>query len=314
MKKIRIEVPASTANLGPGFDTLGMALDFCDIVTAEVGEVGGDIVLEGCSTDISLDSHSNLICMGYRTWGEQRKVELPGVRFTLQSHIPIGKGLGSSAAAIVAGLAAAAFASGEKNARQHILHIASRMEGHPDNVSAAVLGGLTTAFDDGDQVRALNLVNHLSIGVGLFIPDDVLLTSDARAALPDKIPVRDAVHDLGRLAYLTTALIWGLWECIGPAMENRLHLPYRRRLLPELDTVIEAAKEAGAFGATLSGAGPTVIALGPAEAAERFTTAMERRARKRGWPGKGLVTGVRQHGVQVSEIKAETEGDPAQTS
>jgi homoserine kinase len=119
------------------------------------------------------------------------------------------------------------------------------------------------------------------------------------------VPLADAVFDLGRVAYLTTALIWGKWELICPAMQDRLHQPYRLALIPGLDAVIAAAVEAGAYGASLSGGGPAVIALGPSGEAERFAAAMEACARDRGWEGKGMVTRVREHGVQAIEEKEE---------
>jgi homoserine kinase len=137
--------------------------------------------------------------------------------------------------------------------------------------------------------------------VALFVPDDELPTVEARQALPDSVPHRDAVFDLGRISYLTAALIWGYWDRIGPAMEDRLHQPYRTRLIPALDTVIASAREAGAYGAALSGGGPAIIALGPANEAERFAQAMERRAHEYNWSGKSIVTSVRHLGVQVLE-------------
>jgi homoserine kinase len=248
---------------------------------------------------MSLDPRDNLLCRGYRRWAEGGEGELPGARFKLESRIPVGKGFGSSAAAIVAGLAAAAKAAEVKQPRERILRLASQMEGHADNAVAATLGGMTTAFCDGDEVHALHVANHLSLGVALFVPDDELPTVEARQALPDTVPYRDAVFDLGRLSYLTTALIWGYWDRIGAAMQDRLHQPYRTQLIPELDSVIASAREAGAYGAALSGGGPSVIALGPANEADRFAQAMEERAHACDWGGKSIVTRVRHLGVQV---------------
>jgi homoserine kinase len=201
----------------------------------------------------------------------------------------------------VAGLAAATKAANAENARSQALSLAARLEGHADNVAAAMYGGLVTTFVDGDSVHALHVANHLSLGIALFVPQEPLRTDETRAGLPQSVPMADAVFDLGRLAYLTTALIWGRWELIGPAMQDRLHQPYRGRLLPSLDAVIAAAREDGAYGAALSGGGPTVIALGPMAEAEHFAAAMETRAEKCGWVGKSVVTQVRHLGVQIKE-------------
>jgi homoserine kinase len=294
-------VPATSANLGPGFDSLALALDIVDTVFVELVPQSEEVVLcEVTGNPVTLDPRDNLLCRAYRQWAEDGQ-QLPGVRFRLESRIPVGKGFGSSAAAIVAGLAAAAKAAEVKEPRERILQLASRMEGHADNAVAATIGGMTTAFCDGDTVHALHVANHLSLGVALFVPDGELPTVEARQALPDSVPYQDAVFDLGRLSYLTTALIWGYWDRIGPAMQDRLHQPYRTQLIPALDTVIDSAREAGAYGAALSGGGPSVIALGPADQAERFAQAMERRAHQHGWDGTSIVTGVRHLGVQVMD-------------
>jgi homoserine kinase len=264
VKRLQIEVPATSANLGPGFDTLGLALDIVDTVSVELSAEGDEVRLcEVCGEDgHNTDPEENLLCRAYRSW------------------------------------------AGDREPRGRIVRLAGALEGHADNTTAAALGGMTTAFRDGDDVHALHLANHLNLGVSLFLPEQRLPTAEARSLLPRSIPLRDAVFDLGRLAYLTTALIWGRWECIGPAMEDRLHQPFRARLIPALPDVIAAAREAGAYGAALSGGGPAVIALGPPEQAERVAAAMEARARELDWLGRGIVTRVRELGVQVKTLDA----------
>lgn len=301
MSRIRIEVPATSANLGPGFDAFALALTIVNTIHAEFLPDSDDVILAGMTGEAAepLDPMDNLLCLAYRRWGEATDSMLPGVRFNVENAIPIGRGLGASAAAVVAGLAAGAFAAGEKQPKERLLQLASIIEGHPDNAVAAVLGGMTVAFIAGETVHAMNVVNHMTLGVGLFVPAEPLLTVEARAILPTTVPLTDAVFDIGRAAYLATALIWGRWELIGPAMSDRLHQPYRARVLPALDAVIEAATSSGAYGAALSGGGPAVLALGPREDAERFTAAMEACARERSWEGKGMVSGIRHLGVQV---------------
>jgi homoserine kinase len=303
MKRLRIEVPGSSANLGPGFDAFGLALDIVDTIHVEL-EDGGATSCQAAEIRPDIEGHGNLLCQAYHAWGEQAGIQLPGAYFRLESKIPIAKGLGSSAASIVAGLAAGAHAAGEKDPRERILQLAARMEGHADNAAAAVLGGMTVGFLDGDSAHVLHVANHLSLGVALFVPRDPLLTSEARAALPRTVPLTDAVFDVGRAAYLATALIWGRWDKIAPAMQDRLHQPHRARLIPGLEEVIAGAVHAGAYGAALSGGGPSVIALGPAPEAERFAAAMEAAAREVGWEGKSIVTRVRHRGVDVKEEPA----------
>ncbi|MGH2444260.1 MAG: homoserine kinase, partial [Chloroflexota bacterium] len=244
MKSIQIEVPATSANLGPGFDSLGLALDIVSTVRVDFREDDRSVVLLDAEHH-GLDREQNLLCEAYTRWGSESGASLPGAAFTLTAPIPIGKGLGSSAAAIVAGLRAGAQAGGEKSPSDRILQIASAMEGHADNCAATILGGLTVAFLDGSRAHAIHVANHLGLGVGLFVPSEGLLTARARAALPEHIPRRDAVFNIGRSTYLATALVWGRWELIGPAMQDRMHQPYRGRLIPALEEVIGAAVSAG---------------------------------------------------------------------
>lgn len=305
MRKLRIEIPATSANLGPGFDALGLALDLTDIVTAELDPDRSTVVLDSVTSEdgLTLDPEHNLLCEAYLRWGDDTGKPLPGVRFSLESRIPAARGLGSSAASIVGGLVAAACAHDEKHGRSRLLDLATEMEGHPDNAVAAIMGGMTVAFREGREVRALHVANHLEMGIALFIPSEGLRTREARACLPEDVPLRDAVYDIGRAAYLTTAILWGHWECLGDAMCDRLHQPYRARFIPALDAIIAAARQAGAYGAALSGAGPTVIALTPVTQAQAVGQAMEARALEQGWMGSSVTTRIREGGYQVTELK-----------
>jgi homoserine kinase len=184
-----------------------------------------------------------------------------------------------------------------------MLRLAAKLEGHADNVAPAIMGGVTVAFTEGDTVHALHVANHLSLGVALFVPEEGLPTAEARSSLPRSVPMADVVFDLGRLAYLTTALIWGRWELIGPAMQDRVHQPYRAHLIPAMDPVISAAIGAGAYGAALSGGGPAIIALGPEESSGDVARAMQETACRHGWKGASLVTQIRAAGVQSEPIE-----------
>ncbi|HEX6506176.1 MAG TPA: homoserine kinase, partial [Chloroflexota bacterium] len=172
---------------------------------------------------------------------------------------------------------------------------------HPDNSSAATLGGITAAFCESGEVHALQVVSHMTVGVALFIPDAPLPTVEARAILPEQVPIADAIHNIGHSAYLIAALTWGRLDHIGAAMRDRLHQPYRTRLIPALQDVIAAAVDAGAYGAALSGGGPSVIALGPRNQIDAIASAMESRAHDVDWRGCSIVSQIRARGVQVKE-------------
>ncbi len=305
MKRLRIDVPATSANLGSGFDSLGLALDIADSFLVEPAAAGEGVLMdETTCADAGVQAHDHYTCRAYRAYGEDTGKVLPDARFTLQSHIPRGRGFGSSAAAIVAGLVAAAHLSEDKDWTARVLRLAAELEGHPDNSTAAILGGITVAFCESGNVRALNVVNHVSLGVALFVPDLPLPTVTARAVLPAEVPVRDAVFNVSRAAYLATALAWARWENLASAMQDRLHQPYRAELIPALDHVIAGALESGAYGAALSGGGPSVVALGAQEQAPTIANAMEEAAQRRGWPGHSVVTTVRANGVRVTEVEA----------
>jgi homoserine kinase len=303
VKRLRVDVPATSANLGPGFDSLGMALDIADTFIVEFDSRGDEVVLDQAAcTEAGVDRGNHYVCQAYRAYAEDAGTMLPGASFTLESRIPVGKGFGSSAAAVVAGLAAAAHAAGEKDPQDRIVRLAAKLEGHPDNSTAAALGGVTVAFCDGEQVHALNVVNHVSLGVAVFVPDDPLRTVEARAVLPNEVSVRDAVYNLSRSSYLVTALAWGRWEQLAPAMHDRMHQPYRTQLIPALEHVISAALDARACGAALSGGGPSVLALGLQEHICDIAAKMEVSAHQHDWDGRSIVTKVRSRGVRVAEL------------
>lgn len=309
MTHFQITVPATSANLGPGFDTLGLALEPVMTVDLEVLPSGDEVCLLSADSSPQADPHDNLLVRAYRTFGEREGKALPGARFSIRSEIPVARGLGSSAACIVAGLAAAATVTETKDARDRLLRWGTELEGHPDNIAAALMGGMTVAFREGEAVHALHVANHLALGIALFVPEGELRTDHAREMIPASVPLTDAVFDLSRLGYFITAMMWGRWDLIGPAMEDRLHQPYRAPAIPALDTVIRAAREAGAYGAALSGGGPSVIALCRRGDEARIGDAMCEAASAEGWRGNPLLTGVRERGVTVRKEKA-SEDEP----
>jgi len=233
MKRLRIETPASSANLGPGFDALAMTLDIVDIIHFEPDpDLDGPVLEEVTGEEaVPLDPHDNLLCKAYVAAGALIETPLPGARFRLESNIPVGKGLGSSAAAVAAGIAAARASIEVKPDIQAFLQLGAALEGHADNVSAALLGGLVTAYTDAAATHALRVASYLSLGIALFIPDCPVLTKESRQALPATVTLREAAQSIGRATYLTTALMWGRWDLLSTGMQDILHQPHRSKAL-----------------------------------------------------------------------------------
>jgi len=237
-----VRAPASSANLGPGFDALAAALALH--LEIEVRETGAfEVVTE---LDVPRD-RSNLVVRAF-----ERLHPADGLRFTIRSDIPLVGGLGSSAAAIVAGLLAADHLY-ELDA--DVLAVAIELEGHPDNVAAALRGGFVICAD-GHLAR---LDAPVGLEAVLVIPDMPVRTAEARAALPPEVPMADAVYNVGRTALLTLGLARGEWDLVAAGLHDRLHEPRRAHLYPRSLELAQRARELGALGATISGAGPTVL-------------------------------------------------------
>jgi len=264
---IRVRVPATSANLGPGFDAVGLALrlhntlDLWD-APAPVIEVEG----EGAGSlprDPSHLAYRAAMAVSQRA-GLAAGTGAPrafGIR--QRNRVPLARGLGSSAAAIVGGAVAANALLGGPLDRQVLLDLATEIEGHPDNVAAALLGGLVVCAGTPAGVRAVRLTPP-PLPVIAAVPDFTVSTAEARRLLPARIPFDDAVFNVTRTALLVAALSGGRSDLLGDATEDRLHQPYRAALVPGLSEVFAAARRAGANAVTLSGSGPAVIAFGDA--------------------------------------------------
>jgi homoserine kinase len=258
---VRVRAPATSANLGPGFDALGLALGLCDDVEAQVITSGTVIEVRGEGEQLPRDE-SNLVLRAMRAAFTRLGESPPGIRLSCTNRIPHGRGLGSSAAAIVTGvlLARALVADGGAALPdREVLSLATEVEGHPDNVAACLLGGLTVAWAEGDGVEAVRLECDPSLRPVALIPPYESATSDARGLLPDAVPHRDAAVNAGRAALLVAALT-GTPRALLAATEDRLHQPYRGAAVPESAALI-AALRADGHAAVLSGAGPTVLGL-----------------------------------------------------
>jgi homoserine kinase len=253
-----LRVPASSANLGPGFDALGLALGIyleCRFRTS--GQLS--IQVEGRdAADIST-GEDNLIWQTALAVARDMRMTMPSIELQIRNEIPIGKGLGSSAAALTAGVVIADHMLGLRWKPLRILDEAARLEGHPDNVAACVLGSVVaSAIDSGGVARTVRLNMPAAFGVGVVVPDFTLPTSQARALLPDCYPRAEAIFNVQRAALLVAALATGTASAFPAALEDKFHQPYRAALVPGLDDILKL-RAPGLLGCTLSGAGPSIL-------------------------------------------------------
>ncbi len=247
-----VRAPASSANLGPGFDVLAGALAvFLELEVTEAGEFSVDAGADGLPED-----RSNLCVSAF-----ERLHSADGLRFEIRSEIPVARGMGSSAAAIVAGLMAADHLYELALGRQEVYRLAAELEGHPDNVAAAVFGGIALCpRPDGDELPSpVRLEPPEGIEPVLVIPHDEVPTSRARAALPAEIPLGDAVENVAAASQLILGIERSDPSLIGRGLADRLHQPHRANLYPRSMGLLARASEMGAVGASISGAGPTVL-------------------------------------------------------
>lgn len=288
--KVYVKVPASTANLGPGFDALGMALGlyaWIEMGIADNTEIRlyGD-QMEGVPTD-----KTNLVYKVAQQVFEKAGVSHSELHIAMYSDIPLTRGLGSSASAIVGALVAANALIGGKLTQDELFQMASALEKHPDNVGASLFGGLTVAFWDGERAEHIRIVPDDRLDVLVAIPRFQLATEKARNVLPTQVPMKDAVFNIGHASLLVAAFCTGRYDMIRHAMKDALHQPYRAALIPGMGEILERAEQHGALGVALSGAGPTLLALldaGDGREAEltRF-----------------LLETLRKHGIEADTMK-----------
>lgn len=258
-----LSVPATSANLGPGFDALGLALSLRN--EFEVEECDRDELL-GC--DPAHAGPDNLFLRSARRAAAELDRPLPPLRVRFSCPIPLARGLGSSASLIVAGILAASrlLGAGAEAGlygaldEQGVLDLACEIEGHPDNTTPALLGGFSVAVREAGRVRCLRRPLGRELRFAALVPPFPLETAKARAALPSSLPFADAAFSAGRAALVTAAFLTRSWDLLGAAMEDRLHEPWRASLIPGFVEMREGARKAGALAVWLSGAGPTILA------------------------------------------------------
>ena len=256
MKRVTIRVPATTANLGPGFDAFGCALSLYTDVTFEETEEGLEIT--GCDEEFT--GPDNLAYVSYCAVLASLSEEVRGIKIHIDAHIPICRGLGSSAALLVAGAMGANVLRGSKLSTQGLLNITNAMEGHPDNLAPAFYGGLTASMVDSGLPVTVNFPLHPDWEFLALVPEFDLPTSLARSVLPEQVSRADAIYNISHGALVLKALELGDEKLLRTAMQDRLHQNYRKKLIPDYEKIEALVRTTGA-GFCLSGAGPTLLCI-----------------------------------------------------
>lgn len=254
---IKVKVPATSANLGPGFDALGLSLNLYNTFIFQEIEKGLEII----GGDKAFANEKNLVYRGMLKTFERVGYSPKGIKIHMELQIPISRGLGSSAACILGGVVGANYLAGDPLSKEEILELATEIEGHPDNIAPAFLGGLVVSIMEGkkviyDKVKVQNGIKFVAL-----IPNFTLSTAEARRVLPKDIPYGDGVHNISRVALLLSALSNGSFELLKYAVKDTLHQPYRGRLIPNYFNIVSKSEALGCLGVYLSGAGPTIMTI-----------------------------------------------------
>ncbi len=279
MEKISLRVPATSANCGPGFDTLGLACSLYNDFSYEITENRElELKVTGEGSEFLKPSGRNLAFAAFfKVWNLATREKRIGLKVTMNNRIPLSRGLGSSSSAIVAGVYAANALCGGKFSAEELLNFAAEIEGHPDNVAPALYGGFTVSFTDRNgKARSVRFLPAKPLKFIAVVPEKRLSTSLARQVIPETVPHKDAVFNASRTAMLVGSLLTGRYEFLTDALEDKLHQPYRAHLISGLSDVLAAAKMAGAYNAIISGAGSTVMAYAPLDSDhEKIAIAMQ---------------------------------------
>jgi len=259
----QLKVPATSANLGPGYNTLGLALTLYnnfEIKKRNDQQLKIKIIDKNKNEEIKIANEDNLVVLAYKKYFDFIAEDLIGAEIIEEMHTPLARGLGSSSSAIIGGLAAAALISETLISEEDFIQLAVELEKHPDNVVPALVGGLTINFYCNDIYDYYKIDVDPDLDFILVVPDFELKTEKLRQVLPEKIDYKSAISNLSRVSLLTAAFINQEYQHLKTAMEDQLHQPFRKKSIKGFDQVIEAAYDSGAYGAALSGAGPTILA------------------------------------------------------
>ena len=264
VKSVKVRVPGTSANCGPGFDCLGVACTiYNELELTLLEEERLDIEITGDGAENIPVDERNIVWRSIQKLLERagKAQEYKGAVIRMNNGVPLSRGLGSSATAIVGGLKAANECLGNPFTNRDLLQMATEIEGHPDNVAPAIFGGFTISIVRNGKPECFSLMPKLPVKLVVTVPDFFLPTKAARAVLPAEVPMKDAVFNIGRAAMLTAALCKGNKSFLRSVFDDALHQPYRAKLIPGMYDVFKAARAAGALGASMSGAGPCLIAF-----------------------------------------------------
>lgn len=296
IQKVTVRAPATSANMGPGFDCLGIALDIWNTVTVDVGDSHFEI--SGQGEDELPRDESNLVFQSIARVFQECDRALPPLSVSCHNDIPTTRGLGSSSAALVSGLTIGNELCGGQFEKDDLLQIAASLEGHPDNVAPAIFGGMQVAVSHEGRIVSAPVPVPEGLSAVLYIPNVPMPTEEARGLLGSEVPRSDAVFNIGRAALLVRAMATGDLHLLNIATGDRLHQPARQTIFFPMNNIIRAALGAGALGAFLSGAGSTVLALATEK---EFTIGYEMAdaAVKSGLDGEVLITRPTDQGTHV---------------
>jgi homoserine kinase len=293
-----LRVPASTSNLGSGFDALGLAIDLPLTVKFEIIKNGRQIQARGEGAALIEQEKNNLLLQAFARVCREIGRALPPLQIAIDNRIPLKRGLGSSGAAIIAGLVGANLLLGKKLSRQQLLNLANEMEGHPENASASLLGGLTVNGVENGEVKLQRFVPPNDWVAAAFIPDLEIATPQARRVLPETLPRHEAVKNVQRVAVLVSAFAKRDVSLLKFGVQDWLHQPYRKALIPGFDDFLAAAYKAGAFAAFLSGSGSTVLAICAKRRARKIAAALAEVAIRNKLTGKAVVLKFANRGIK----------------
>ncbi len=295
---VKVKVPASTSNLGSGFDTFGLALQLDLTVEMDTIPKGLQISNSGEGSSEIANDENNLVFKAVEKLFQTTGNKLPGLKIKTNNEIPLQRGLGSSATAIIAGLMCANYLLETNLTNDEILSLAVDIEGHPDNVSACLYGGLTINCLDNSKFLTRKIAVDENLNCVLMIPNDTISTKAAREVLPERVSHRDAVFNLQRSALLTEAFMSKNYEILSTAMKDKLHQPFRKHLIPGYDELEKTGYENGALGVCISGSGSSILGFATHER-ERLEKAWQEKTRELNIKARVVTLGCDNTGASI---------------
>ena len=293
---IHIRIPATSANMGPGFDSIGIAVELYNHIWVEEQPEGLTIEVKRKQAIPVPTDETNLIYETMKYFYDRKGLSMPGVKIVQEDHIPMIRGLGSSAACIVGGLFAANALAGNLCDRDELAQMAAQLEGHPDNSNPAIFGSMVVGAQNEKEMNHVRLELPDDLLFATMVPDFPVSTADARGVLPNAYTRGDMVFNASRAALLVASMMTGKYENFDMAMEDRVHQPYRAQLIPGMNEIFAHAKEFGAAASYLSGAGSTLMAMVTKDRAEEFERKMSE------------YLGTLEHNWELKLLKADMQG------